>query len=94
MSQTIKWDYYAAPCEFKVTKKAGLLRGRREGYWTLELGKVYSLEEGLSYMGQLGYELVGIQPTALAGGGQVQVWYTPSFYYIFKRSSGMQGDTA
>ena len=93
MSQIKKWKYYAAYCSFKETKKPGLLGGQREGYWTLQLDKEFSLSDGLTHMGELGYELVGIQLTDMRNGGEVMGWYFPCSFYIFKKPIEMQTDS-
>ena len=94
MSQIKKWKYYPAYCSFKETKKPGLLGGQREGYWSLQLDKEYTLADGLDYMGELGYELVGIQATNMRNGGEVSTWYKPDYFYIFKKPFETQSDSA
>jgi len=85
MSQVAKWKYYAGYCGYKITKKAGLLGGQEEGYLILALDKEFTLADGLNHMGELGYELVGIQATDMRNGGDVMGWYKPSYFYIFKK---------
>lgn len=94
MNKIQKWKYYAAYCSFKETKKSSwLLGGGREGYWALSIDKEFSLSDGLNHMGDLGYELVGIQMTdMLSGGGEVSSWYTPGCFYIFKKPVELQAD--
>lgn len=94
MSHIKKWKYYAAYCSFKETKKAGLLGGQRDGYWALQLDKEFGLADGLNHMGELGYELVGIQATDMRNGGEVMAWYYPRCFYIFKTPIETQSDSA
>lgn len=84
MNQIKKWKYYAAYCSFKTTKRPGLLGGEGEGHWTLQFDKEFRLADGLNHMGELGYELVGIQATDLQSGGSGG-WYKPTYFYIFKK---------
>jgi hypothetical protein len=62
-----------------------LLGGDTEGYWAILVDKEYRLQEGLDMIGDMGFELVGIQPTSLMHGGEAAGWYHPSYLYIFKR---------
>ncbi len=94
MNQIKKWKYYAAYCSFKYTKEPGFLGGKGEGYWTLRLDKEFNLADGLNHMGELGYELVGIQATDMRNGGEGSGWYNPSCFYIFKKPIETQGDSA
>ncbi len=80
-----RWKYYAAYCTFKETKAPGVLGGAREGFWMLKLDKEFTLADGLNHMGDLGYELVGIQTTSTLAGGGSPHWFEPSFFYIFKK---------
>ena len=77
-----KWKYYVGTSHFKITKEGGLL-GHKEGYWVLTLDEEFTLQDGLQHMGDLNYELVGIQAANLKTGGSG--WYQPSYFYIFKR---------
>jgi len=90
-----KWDYYVADCYYKVTKEPNIPNNlmRRlanqaideaEGDWILVLDKEFSLSDGLTYMGNLGFELVGIQANNLKT-GDINTWYQPDYSYIFKR---------
>jgi hypothetical protein len=85
MTQTTKWIYYTGLCQYRVTKRAGLLSGSEEGLWILELHKAFALHAGLNYMGERGYELVGIHKTWEEYGGEVPHSYRPSYLYIFKK---------
>jgi hypothetical protein len=85
MSEPKTWTYQVAHCKFKETRRRGLLREEREGHWILMLDGEYTLAEGLNHMGDLGYELVGIQLAILETGGSRHGQYGPDSIYVFKR---------
>jgi hypothetical protein len=85
MSEWRKWKYYAATCCYKETRKAGLFSGNPEGHWVLLLDQEHSLSDGLNHMGNLGYELVGIQQEEIRYGGQIGGVYRPTYIYVFKQ---------
>jgi hypothetical protein len=85
MSVPRTWRYQVAHCQFKETRKAGLLSGVSEGQWVLVLDREYPLAEGLNRMGDLGYELAGIQLAILETGGRAAGPYAPASIYVFKR---------
>ena len=69
--------------------KKSLLGAAKEGRWTLNVGEVMGLSRGLDYMGEQGYELVGIQLTNLESRGEGSGgYYQPNSMYIFKRPRG------
>lgn len=84
----MRWRYYVAQCWYKVPQVPGRASSKDEGYWVLSLDREYPLVDGLNHMGELGYELVGIQPTGLRSGGQYGQWYEPSSFYVFKIQDG------
>jgi hypothetical protein len=86
MSEMKKWKYYVAPCFYEEGKRSGLFGAKEDGVWILRLDQDFPLLEGLAQMGELGYELVGIQPSRLVfGGGGRPDWYRPASQYIFKQ---------
>jgi hypothetical protein len=81
----MKWQYYAAFCWFKITKKGGLL-SEEEGIWSLRCNGVdYGLTDGMNYLGQYGWELVAVQQQGQSYGGPVAYWQRLQYWYIFKR---------
>ncbi len=73
-----KWEYYVASFSYKAGRSGFLGIGSTDSEWIFELDKKKgSLEEGLAELGNLGYELVGIDPSSPSGHG--------NSLYIFKR---------
>ncbi len=73
-----KWEYYVATFSYKAGKSGFLGIGSAKSEWIFELGnKKGSLTEGLAELGNLGYELVGIDPSSPSGHEDT--------LYIFKR---------
>jgi len=78
MPLTLKWGYYVGFCWFELTGPILSLSG--EGVWRMDLDKQFTLHEGLNYMGEKGYELVGIQLVQESYRGS-----KPCYFYIFKK---------
>ncbi len=86
MTEMRKWKYYTGYCWNKPTKMGGLLgQTVKEACWMIRLDKEFPLADGLNYMGNLGYELVAIQPCTEWHGGEVPTWHNADFFYVFKK---------
>jgi hypothetical protein len=73
-----KWEYYVASFSYKAGRNGFLGIGSTDSEWIFEFGnKKGSLKEGLAELGNLGYELVGVDPSSPSGHGDS--------LYIFKR---------
>jgi hypothetical protein len=73
-----KWEYYVASFYYKSGKSGFFGIGSTKSEWIFELdNKKASLREGLAELGNLGYELVGIDPSSPSG--------HENTLYIFKR---------
>jgi hypothetical protein len=77
-----KWEYYVASFYYKSGKPDFFGIGAKKSEWIFELDdKKASLREGLAELGNLGYELVGIDPSSSSGHSDA--------LYIFKREVEM-----
>lgn len=73
-----KWEYYVASFYYKSGKSGFFGIGSTKSEWLFELdNKKATLSEGLAELGNLGYELVGIDPSSPSG--------HENTLYIFKR---------
>jgi hypothetical protein len=73
-----KWEYYVVSFYYKSGKRGFFGIGSTKSEWVFQSdNKEGSLSEGLAELGNLGYELVGIDPSSPSG--------HDNSLYIFKR---------